>query len=131
MYFDGASRRNPGPASYGGVIYDPKGDEIDTFAACIGKATNNIAEYCGLLAGLHRCKELNIKKLKVFGDSNLVIKQVKGEWKVKNDKLRAVYKQVKEVEPFFTLISYEHVYRNHNKRADGLANLVLDTAMSQ
>ena len=129
MFFDGASRQNPGPASYGGVIYDTEGAEFDTFAACIGKATNNIAEYRGLLAGLHRCRELNIKKLKVYGDSNLVIKQVKGEWKVKNDKLRIIYKSIKEVEPFFTTISYEHVYRNHNKRADELANIVLDTAL--
>ena len=59
MFFDGASRRNPGPSSYGGVIYDIEGAEVDTFSACIGKATNNIAEYRGLLAGLHRISSLS------------------------------------------------------------------------
>ena len=126
LYFDGASRKNPGPASFGGVIYNAQGEEIDTYSSCIGIATNNVAEYCGLLAGLNRCCELNIKELKVFGDSNLVIKQVKGEWKVKNKKLRSIYVQVKKAESFFTTISYEHVYRKHNKRADQLANMALD-----
>ena len=92
----------------------------------MGVATNNVAEYCALLAGLNRCRVLNIKELQVFGDSNLVIKQVKGEWKIKNDKLRAIYKQIKAVEPFFSSISYEHVYRVNNKRADALANMALD-----
>ena len=70
---------------------------------------------------------LNIKELKVFGDSNLIIQQVTGKWKVKNNTLRAIYNQVKKVEPFFTSISYEHVYRKDNKRADQLANIALDT----
>ena len=126
LFFDGASRKNPGPASYGGVIYDTDGTELTTFYKFIGKATNNVAEYKGLLAGLQRCKELNIKELKVFGDSNLVIKQVKGEWKVKNAGLRPIYKQIKDIQPFFTSISYEHVYRKYNKRADELANMALD-----
>ena len=127
LYFDGASRNNPGPASFGGVIYNEKGDEIDTYYQCIGIATNNVAEYCGLLAGLNRARELNIKELKVFGDSNLIIQQVTGKWKVKNDTLRAIYNQVKKVEPFFSAISFKHVYRKDNKRADQLANLALDT----
>ena len=127
LYFDGASRKNPGPASFGGVIYNKAGKEIDTYYKYIGTATNNVAEYCGLLAGLHRARELNIKELKVFGDSNLIIQQVTGKWKVKNDTLRAIYNQIKEVEPFFTVISYQHVYRKDNKRADQLANIALDT----
>ena len=126
LFFDGACRGNPGSSSYGAVIYDPQGNELDTIAACIGHATNNIAEYSGLLAGLNRCQVLNIKMLKVYGDSNLVIKQVKGEWKVKNDKLRSLHKKIKKIDSFFTSISYEHVYRNNNKRADILANLILD-----
>jgi len=127
LYFDGASRKNPGPASFGGVIYNESGEEFDTYYKFIGTATNNVAEYCGLLAGLHRARELNIKELKVFGDSNLIIQQVTGKWKVKNDTLRAIYNQIKEVEPFFTVISYQHVYRKDNKRADQLANIALDT----
>ena len=127
LYFDGASRKNPGPASFGGVIYNESGEEFDTYYKFIGTATNNVAEYCGLLAGLHRARELNIKELKVFGDSNLIIQQVTGKWKVKNDNLRAIYNQIKQVEPFFTVISYQHVYRKDNKRADQLANIALDT----
>ena len=127
LYFDGASRKNPGPASFGGVIYDESGEELDTYYKFIGTATNNVAEYCGLLAGLHRAKDLNIKELNVFGDSNLIIQQVTGKWKVKNDNLRALYDQIKTVEPFFTTISYQHVYRKDNKRADQLANIALDT----
>ena len=96
LFFDGACRGNPGLSSHGGVIYDPQGKEIDTIATYIGHATNNIAEYSGLLAGLNRCQVLNIKTLKVYGDSNLVIKQVKGEWKVKNDKLRSLHKKIKK-----------------------------------
>ena len=127
LYFDGASRKNPGPASFGGVIYNESGEEFDTYYKFIGTATNNVAEYCGLLAGLHRARDLNIKELKVFGDSNLIIQQVTGKWKVKNDNLRAIYNQIKEVEPFFTVITYQHVYRKDNKRADQLANIALDT----
>ena len=127
LYFDGASRKNPGPASFGGVIYNESGEELDTYYKFIGTATNNVAEYCGLLAGLHRARELNIKELKVFGDSNLIIQQVTGKWKVKNDNLRAIYNQIKEVEPFFTVITYQHVYRKDNKRADQLAKIALDT----
>jgi len=126
LFFDGACRGNPGPSSFGGVIYDSDKKEVDVFYGYLGFATNNVAEYCALLAGLNRCRTLNIRKLKVFGDSNLVIKQVKGEWKIKNDKLRAIYKQIKEVEPFFSSISYEHVYRKNNTRADELANKGLD-----
>ena len=126
LFFDGACRGNPGPSSVGGVIYDSEKKELDTFFGSLGVATNNVAEYCALLAGLNRCRVLNIKELQVFGDSNLVIKQVKGEWKIKNDKLRAIYKQIKAVEPFFSSISYEHVYRVNNKRADALANMALD-----
>ena len=127
LYFDGASRKNPGPASFGGVIYNESGEEFDTYYKFIGTATNNVAEYCGVLAGLHRARDLNIKELKVFGDSNLIIQQVTGKWKVKNDNLRAIYNQIKQVEPFFTVISYQHVYRKDNKRADQLANIALDT----
>ena len=129
LFFDGASRQNPGPSSCGGVIYDSSGDELTTYSKYIGTTTNNIAEYNALLIGVQRCKALNIKNVKVFGDSNLVIKQINGEWRVKNPGLRPLHKQIKEIEPFFTKISYEHVYRKYNKRADELANEALDDAL--
>ena len=126
LFFDGACRGNPGPATCGGVIYDEEGEEIDHFKSFLGKTTNNVAEYCGLLAGLNRAKGLNITQLEVYGDSNLVIKQVSGQWKVKNDRLKTIYKQIKNVEKFFTSIKYAHVYRHNNKRADALANEAFD-----
>ena len=71
LYFDGASRGNPGPAGAGGVIYDAQQKIVDTYAINLGVTTNNVAEYGGLLAGLNRCHELNIKVLQVYGDSKL------------------------------------------------------------
>ena len=126
LFFDGASRGNPGPASFGGVIYNEKGEELDTFNSYIGMATNNVAEYCGLLGGLNRCRDLNIKHLRVFGDSNLVIQQIQGKWKVKHPKLKGLYQQIRKIMPFFTTITFAHVYRDKNKRADELANKALD-----
>jgi len=126
LYFDGASRGNPGPSGAGGVIYNSQQEIIDTYAINLGKTTNNVAEYGGLLAGLNRCRELNIKELKVYGDSNLIINQVNGKWKVKNQKLAAIHGQIKKVQEFFTTITFEHVYRKNNKEADKMANVGVD-----
>ena len=126
LYFDGASRGNPGPAGAGGVIYDAQQKIVDTYAINLGVTTNNVAEYGGLLAGLNRCHKLNIKELQVYGDSKLVINQVNGKWKVRNEKLKSIYEQVKKVQPFFTTISFEHVYRKDNKEADKMANAGVD-----
>ena len=94
----------------------------------MGETTNNVAEYGALLAGLNRCRELNIQELSVFGDSNLVINQMKGKWKVKSAHLRTIYTQAQKVARYFTSISYTHVYRKDNKRADAMANLGVDGA---
>ena len=126
LYFDGASRGNPGPAGAGGVIYDAQQKIVDTYSINLGVTTNNVAEYGGLLAGLNRCHELNIKVLQVYGDSKLVINQVNGKWKVRNEKLKAIHSQIKKVQPFFTTISFEHVYRKDNKEADKMANVGVD-----
>lgn len=126
LYFDGASRGNPGPAGAGGVIYDAQQKIVDTYAINLGVTTNNVAEYGGLLAGLNRCHKLNIKELQVYGDSKLIINQVNGKWKVRNEKLKSIYEQVKKVQPFFTTISFEHVYRKDNKEADKMANVGVD-----
>lgn len=128
LYFDGASRGNPGPAGAGGVIYDASGKEVDCYSLSMGKTTNNVAEYGAMLAGLNRCRELNIQELAVFGDSNLVINQMKRKWKVKSANLQPIYTQAQEVAQYFTSISYTHVYRKDNKRADTMANLGIDGA---
>jgi ribonuclease HI len=127
LYFDGASRSNPGEASYGGVIYENK-DEKLVYGKYVGVRTNNEVEYMGLLNGLKEAVKMNIKNMNVFGDSKLVIEQVKGNWKVKSDKLRPYYDEIKQLlskNPFEN-IEFEHVYRKNNKRADQLANIALD-----
>ena len=127
LYFDGASRSNPGPASFGGVFYLNK-KEIFTYKKYIGTATNNQAEYRGLLTGLNHARRLKIKNLTVYGDSNLVIQQVLGKWKVKSKNIKPIYYDIKKVlkNYKFETIDFKHVYRNNNKRADELANQALD-----
>jgi len=127
LYFDGASRSNPGPASYGGVIYE-KGVERYTYKKYIGTTTNNVAEYQALLNGLLLAKEKGIIRLEVYGDSKLVIEQVTGNWKVKSRLLIPIHREICAllVNNPFEQITFQHVYRNNNKRADELANEALD-----
>jgi ribonuclease HI len=127
LYFDGASRGNPGIASYGGVIYNEEDDEVLTYRKKMPRvATNNVAEYNAILAGLRHAVGLKIKELDVYGDSNLIIKQMNGEWKVKNERMKTFYNACKKLEKHFDIISYTHVYRENNKQADALANEALD-----
>lgn len=129
LYFDGASRGNPGDASFGAVVYDNLNNEVTTTNGCIGKATNNVAEYYAILNGLKVCQEIDAVDLKVYGDSSLVINQLNGEWKVRNPALKLLYTMIKDMESSFSSISYEHVRRDKNKRADQLANVALDKNM--
>lgn len=130
LYFDGASRSNPGPASYGGVIYvkenTGKTKELDVYYEYIGVATNNEAEYRGALGGIQKAISLNIKNLKVFGDSKLIIEQIKGNWKCKSANLKPIHVEIKNLLHNFDTIEFAHVYRKNNKRADELANIALD-----
>ena len=130
LYFDGASRGNPGPASLGGVIYDSLKEEKINYKKAIGVATNNYAEYQALLVGIKVCIKYDIKEVNIYGDSKLVIEQVKGNWKVKSDTLRPIYLEIqKHITPeYFTKITFNHVRRHLNKRADELANVALDNA---
>ena len=130
LYFDGASRGNPGPSSLGGVIYDSSEEEKINYKKAIGIATNNYAEYQALLVGIKVCIKYDIKEVNVYGDSKLVIEQVKGNWKVKSDNLKPMHTEItKFITPeFFKKITFNHVRRNLNKRADELANIALDKA---
>jgi len=122
LYFDGASRGNPGQASYGGVIYF-KNKEIYQYSRKIAHiTTNNIAEYCGLYHGLLLAQKNNIRNIKVFGDSMLVINQITNKWKVHNDNIRILYKNIIKLLDNFDLIEFHHIKRKFNKRADQLAN---------
>jgi ribonuclease HI len=127
LQFDGCSKGNPGKSGSGAVIYKDH-NEIWGKSLFVGnKSTNNEAEYNGLIMGLEEAVSMNIQNLYVEGDSLLVIKQMKGEYKVKSDNLYKLYIHAKKLETHFTTISYNHIYRNKNKRADELSNLVLNS----
>ncbi|HIP42512.1 MAG TPA: ribonuclease HI family protein [Aquifex aeolicus] len=119
MYFDGSSKGNPGKAGIGVVIRLP--DKVIKISRYIGKATGNEAEYKALIEGLRKAKELGIKNLVVKGDSQIVINQVMGKYRVKNERLKNLYTQVKELERFFNSIYYEKIPREQNREADNLS----------
>ena len=117
-----AGRGCPGPGGAGAVIYK-NGLEIWSESSFVGKdTTNNISEYTGLIKGLNQCLILGIKNITVNGDSQLVIKQMKNEYKVNSENLIELHKTAKQLEKTFDVISYNHVYRKDNKRADQLSN---------
>jgi ribonuclease HI len=122
LFFDGCCKGNPGPGGAGAVLYK---DETEVWSDCtfVGKkVTNNIAEYKGLIIGLNQAIKMKIKHLIVNGDSQLVIKQMTGIYKVNSENLIELYKTAKQLEKSFESISYNHVYRKDNKRADELSN---------
>jgi ribonuclease HI len=125
LQFDGCSKSNPGIAGAGAVIYKFN-DEISAKIRFVGNnETNNVAEYTGLIIGLLEAIALNIKVLRVEGDSMLVIKQMKGEYKVKSANLINLYNEAKVLEKEFDIISFNHIYRENNKRADELSNMAI------
>jgi len=122
LHFDGCSKGNPGVAGAGAVIYED-GQEIYSKAVFVGEhETNNVAEYTGLLIGMQAVVERGIRKLIVRGDSQLIIRQMLGEYKVKSPGLLALYQQAKKIERDFASVTYQHVYRDQNARADALSN---------
>jgi ribonuclease HI len=126
LYFDGCSKGNPGCSGAGAVIYDETMTEIWSSAVFVGQhCTNNEAEYTGLLVGLRRAKEMGICCLLVRGDSQLIIRQMKGEYRVKSETLKPLHEEAGELAKSIGQVQYEHVYREFNKRADKLSNLGL------
>jgi ribonuclease HI len=125
LHFDGCSKGNPGPSGIGAVI-----SKLDIEEWCgwqyIGKKTNNQSEYSALILGLNEAISRNIKELQVYGDSLLVINQVTGKFKVNNVLLQELHKEVIKLTQNFDYISFTHVYRDKNKRADELSNLGLE-----
>ena len=122
LFFDGCAKSNPGLAGAGAVIY--KNDvEIWCDSKFVGtNETNNVAEYMGLIFGLRKALKLNINIIQVKGDSKLIIEQMKGHYKCKSDNLKDYHEKAKEIANKFSKISYEHIYREFNKRADELSN---------
>ena len=125
MNFDGCSKGNPGPSGIGAVIYH-NGQEIWASCQYIGTKTNNQSEYSALILGLKEALSRDIKHLYVFGDSQLVINQITGVYKVKNNLLQELYQEVQTLKTQFEYIEFTHVYREFNKRADALSNMALN-----
>jgi len=122
LYFDGCCKKNPGPGASGSVLYK-NNHEIwydSTFSG--EKVTNNIAEYYGLINGLQYLVNNNINYVTIRGDSLLIINQMTGKYKVKSNNIKELYNTAKSLESKLTNVTYEHVYREHNQRADELAN---------
>lgn len=127
LFTDGAARGNPGPASIGAVLKSPSGENVAEISEYLGETTNNQAEYRALLAGLRKALELAVKKIDVFLDSELVVKQLHGQYKVKHPDLIPLFEEVKSLLRKFSVIQVSHVRREKNKEADKLANLALDS----
>jgi len=122
LRFDGASKGNPGEAGAGAVIYK-NNNEIWSISQNLGKKTNNYAECFALTLGIIEASKRNIKNLQVEGDSLLVINHLKGKWAVKNQNLKDLYLSISLILEQFDKITYKHIYRNLNTRADELANI--------
>jgi ribonuclease HI len=125
---DGGSRGNPGPAAIAAVIQDGNGEVVEEQSEAIGTATNNVAEYRALLLGIERAAALGARRLEVIGDSELIVRQVNGEYKVKDDALRELHRQVQKALGGFEKWSVRHVRRDENAEADRLVNETLDQA---
>jgi ribonuclease HI len=126
MNFDGCSKGNPGLSGAGAVIYY-NNDEIWSGTFFVGEnATNNHAEYAGLILGLQQALEFNIKTLLVKGDSQLIINHMTGIYKCNSPNLIDLYERAKELENKFEVVKYQHVFRNLNKRSDDLSNIAID-----
>ena len=125
IHIDGAARGNPGPAAIAFVIAGKLGAPIEE-AACLGSATNNVAKYTALLRALQKAQELTRGALTIYSDSELLVKQMNGEYKVKNPDLQQLYVQAKQLAKGFAGITLRHVPRAQNSRADQLCNDALD-----
>jgi ribonuclease HI len=123
---DGGARGNPGPAAYGYVLEAEDGTVLAAHGETIGTATNNVAEYQALVAGLEKAHELQVDEVEVVSDSELLVKQMRGEYKVKNEALRELSIQAARLARQIGNVSYTAVRREHNELADRLVNEALD-----
>jgi ribonuclease HI len=128
LFTDGGARGNPGPAAYGFVLEAEDGTVLAAEGEAIGVATNNVAEYSGLVAGLRKALELHVPDVEVVSDSELLVKQMRGEYRVKNEALRALFVEASSLARGLQSVEYRHVKRAHNELADRLVNEALDAA---
>ena len=130
-YSDGGARGNPGPSGYGVVIQDETGQKIASLSEYLGHQTNNVAEYQGLIAALEYAVKHGHRALKVVSDSELLVRQIKGIYKVKNATLQDLHARAKELIAKLEWFSIGHVLRGHNQEADRLANAAMDKGMGR
>jgi ribonuclease HI len=123
---DGGSRGNPGPAAYGVVMRDGRGEVVASLKKYIGQNTNNVAEYFGLIAALDYAQTHGIRALRVESDSELLVKQMRGQYKVKSEELKPLFERAKKMSQTLEMFRIEHVYREQNREADALVNQALD-----
>ena len=128
---DGGSRGNPGPSGYGAVIEDSKGRVVAELSGFLGIRTNNFAEYSGLLAALRWAVENGAQRLRVISDSELMVKQMKGQYKVKSPILRPLWEEAKRRSRLLDRFEMRHTLRGGNKQADRLANEAMDKGMGK
>lgn len=128
IHTDGGARGNPGPAGIGIYMTTPTGEVVKEIAEYIGETTNNQAEYQALIRGLEEARELGAQTLQIFMDSELIVKQIKREYKVKNKDLAPLFAGVNSLSQQFKNVSVEHVPRAQNKEADRLVNEAIDRA---
>ncbi len=126
LYTDGGARGNPGPAAAAFVLEAEDGTVLDARGDAIGTATNNVAEYTALLNGLRRAAELGLTELEVVSDSELMVKQMRGEYKIKNEALRNLSAEASQLARALGSVTYTAVRREHNVLADQLVNDALD-----
>jgi ribonuclease HI len=127
-YIDGGSRGNPGPAGYGVRFESADGQLIEELHESVGIATNNVAEYRGLLAALTWALDRGHRTVHVRSDSELLVKQMRGEYRVKNAGLQPLYEEARRLVGRIGHVTFEHVRRERNRHADRLANLAMDEA---
>ena len=123
---DGGSRGNPGPAAYGVLIRDGRGEIVAKLKKYIGRFTNNVAEYYGLIAAMDYAQSHGIRALRIESDSELLVKQMRGQYKVKSADLQPLFERAKKMSQGFESFRIDHVYREQNREADALANDALD-----
>jgi len=126
LFTDGGARGNPGPAAYGYVLEAEDGTVLAAHGESIGIATNNVAEYSALIAGLEQARKLGLGEIEVVSDSELMVKQMRGEYKVKNEALRELSLRAARLAGKVGKVRYTAVRREHNKLADQLVNDALD-----
>jgi ribonuclease HI len=128
VHVDGGARGNPGPAAIAAVVSTPDGEQLEERAETIGEATNNVAEYRALLLGIERARALGAGEIELVGDSELIVRQVRGEYKVKDAALAELHARVRDALGGFERWSIRHVRREENEAADALVNAALDDA---